>query len=381
MSFSYRTYEFAPKEVIHISEDLISRARREHRFYDVAESTMLGLLSDLIPGSALASSFLEEWKRFEADEGGLNYGIYFLYPRTNHLVRFAPLYWHRLALLMRNTTLFLDPAMQYSWEEVRKCFDNVVVGIAGCSVGNSIAHALVGDLRLGHLKIADPDCYYLHNANRVRLSHEDLGRNKSVVTAEQIHALDPYCALSVFSEGVHEHNVKDFIKGNTARDEPESTVIVEETDSPDMKLFIREQARSHRKPVVMVTDLGSAVQRDVRRFDLIPDLPLTYGVSDQELYATRDAWRADLANKDRFFEFAFALAGTHHNRLPELKRIILKEQPPLFGCVPQLGSTAMMAGGVASEAVVRLVLGHALCERLFINKHTGEVVAEGEIFV
>ena len=146
-----------------------------------------------------------------------------------------------------------------------------------------------------------------------------------------------------------------------------------------MKIFIREQARKHKKPVVMVSDLGSAVHLDVRRFDMASDLPLAAcGVSDDELYSARDQWRADLANRNKFFKFAFSLIGTHYKLVPEFKKIIFRETSPLFAGIPQLGSTAMMAGGVASEAVARLLLGFKMPERIFINKHTGEVVIEGE---
>lgn len=107
-------------------------------------------------------------------------------------------------------------------------------------------------------------------------------------------------------------------------------------------------------------------------------LPLAAcGVSDDELFAKRDRWRKDLANREKFWRFAFALIGTNHLRLSEFKNIILKESPPLFAGIPQLGSTAMVAGGVVAEQIARMVLGFPLPERMFLNKQTGEVVIDG----
>lgn len=353
------------------------------RIIDLVPPTIYGLLDDLVPGSELSDQFNLEFERFsllQADlesEESVGYGTWVYFPHTGKLVRFADKYWHRIALLVRNSTLIQDPEMRMSWFDIRERFDNAVIAVAGCSLGNNVAHAIARDIRPTRMKVADNKDYHLTNANRVHLTYDDLGRNKAIVTAEQLNSLDPFMDISVFSEGVHEGNIDLFVKGD-GNSEPPATVILEETDDPDMKIFIRENARKSGIPVVMVSDIGSAAQADIRRFDLDRSLSLAPLVPDEELYRKRDEWRADLANRTKFYEFAFALIGDHYKLSPEFKKIVLKENTPIFGGVPQLGSTAMMAGGIAGEVTARLLLGFKLPERVFMVKYNGKVVIEGE---
>jgi len=368
----YFEYETRPRFLGDAEEKVKDAGYSSAQKFDLVQPTIFGLLEDLVPGSDLMERFLKEQENLQS--------AWFYYPRNKHVVRFAPAFWHRIALVVRNSTLLRDREMKIAWGEIRAALENAVVAVAGCSVGNSAAHAIAGDLRPLHLKIADWKNYNINNANRVRLTYADFGVNKAVVTAEQIHAVDPFMKISVFSEGVHPGNVEDFIDGSAARQEQKASAIIEETDDPDAKIFMREQARRHRVPVVMVTDIGSAIQLDVRRFDVSDSLPLAAaGLSDEELFAKRDEWKKDLASRDKFYDFAWALIGRNYEKAAEFRRIIDKADPPLFAGVPQLGSTAMAAGGIAAEAVARLLLGFRLPERMFINKHTGETLVQGEV--
>jgi|SRR3989344_210364 len=376
-------YETCP-QILAIEEvrDLIGRIGR-NRIIDLVPATIYGLLDDLVPGSELSNKFSSEFERFsliqtESDsEENLSYGNWVYFPRDDKLVRFAEKYWHRIALLVRNSTLIADPEMKMSWFQIRERFDNAVIAVAGCSLGNNVAHAVARDLRPLKMKVADHKDYQLTNANRVHLTYDDLNRNKAIVTAEQLNSLDPFMDVSVFSEGVHEGNIDLFVNGDGGS-ESSATVILEETDDPDMKIFIRENARKSGIPVVMVSDVGSAAQVDIRRFDLDRSASLAPLVSDADLYQKRDEWRRDLANRKKFYEFAFSLIGNHYNLSPEFRQIVLKENLPMFGGVPQLGSTAMMAGGIAGEVTARLLLGFKLPERMFMIKYNGQVVIEGE---
>lgn len=363
-------------------KDLLVKMKPD-RIIDLVPPTIYGLLDDLIPGSELSDKFNLEFERFSLlqinseSEENISYGIWVYFPNTDKLVRFTDEYWHRIALLVRNSTLILDPEMKMNWFEVRERFDKAVIAVAGCSLGNNVAHAIARDVRPFRMKVADNKDYHLTNANRVYLTYNDLGRNKAVVTAEQLNSLDPFMDISVFSEGVHEGNIDLFISGDGVS-EPRATVILEETDDPDMKIFIRENARRSGIPVVMVSDIGSIAQIDIRRFDLDRSLSLAPLVSDQDLYRKRDEWRADLASRSKFYEFAFSLIGHNYRLTKEFKQIVLKENIPMFGGVPQLGSTAMMAGGIAGEVTARLLLGFKLPERMSIMKYNGQTVIEGE---
>ncbi len=353
----------------------------KENIFDLLLPTFYGLLEDLVPGSEIAEMFQKEWEHFqELETKSLDYtnAVWVYYPRKNHLVKYAPVYWHRLSLLVRNSTLQRDEALIMDWQEIRNIFESATVAIAGCSLGGNVAHAIAGDMRPGHIKIADQKSFHMSNANRIKINYEEIGRNKATVIAEQIHSIDPFANISTYTDGLWEGNLSDFIDGGQDVAEPKTTVIVEEVDDIEMKLLIREKARQSRIPVIMVSDIGSAVQLDVRRFDRDPNLSLAFqGVSDDELYKIRDEWRTD-PSRDKFFNFFLTMVGKSCLKVPEFKRILLKEDEPVFGGAPQLGSTAMMAGGVASEAVARILLGYELPERMFINKHTGEVIIEGK---
>lgn len=380
-----RKYETHPRILNIVETASLLEKIKPNLVIDLVPPTIYGLLDDLVPGSDLSDKFNLAFERFinsleagSEPEAGFGYGTWVYFPYTERLVRFADKYWHRTALLVRNSTLILDPEMKMSWLDVRERFDNAVVAVAGCSLGNNVAHAVAWDIRPLRMKIADHKDYQLTNANRVRLTYDDLGRNKAVVTAEQLHSLDPFMEISVFSEGIHERNIDLFVNGDGAS-EPKATVILEETDDPDMKILIRENARRSGIPVIMVTDVGSAAQVDIRRFDLDRSLSLAPLVTDDELYSTRDEWQRDLANRSKFYEFAFALIGRHYQLSPEFRQIVLKENASMFGGVPQLGSTAMTAGGIAGEVTARLLLGFKLPERRFMLKYKGQVITEGEM--
>lgn len=331
------------------------------RTFDLVPQTVEGFLDDLIPGSDLMNKFMAEFENMPS--------VWVYYPRKKDLVRFTSPSWHRLALIIRNSFLLRDPNLEKSWEEIRDIFKKTVVAVAGCSVGNSVAHGIMRDLRPDSIKIADKKNYHLTNGNRVHLSYEDFGRNKAIVTAEQIHALDPFVKISVFPSGIYGDSLSDFVDN--------STVVIEETDSPKAKIAIRKKAREKKVPVIMVSDIGSAIQLDVRRFDINPDMPLTScSTSDDKLFTASEEFDSN-PNRQNFYKFFESVVGEHYKKAVEFKKIIHREDPPIFGGVPQLGSTVMVGGGIVAEMVARLVLGHKLPERLFFQKHTGEIIHEG----
>lgn len=353
-------------------------------YFDLVPPTMEGLFEDLIPGSDMKNELLKEWELFQEHQDEPNcYGTLVWYPRTKELVRFAPQFWHRLSLLVRNKTLYQDPEMKLSWEEVRKLFEEAVIAVAGCSLGNNVAHTIAWDLRPLSMKIGDFKEFHMANGNRVRLTYRDFGRNKTAVTAEQLQSVDPFLSISLFPEGIHEENIDNFIVG--------STVIVEEIDDLETKILIREAARKHKVPVVMASDIGTAVQLDVRRFDKDQSISLMgCGVSDEQLYAALHRWRTTGKEED-FMNVFFAIVGTHCMRIPEFKQLMMrglssemknsaplvKEVAPVFKGLPQLGSTAAMSGALATDAVARILLGFRLQERIFIDKRDGFSATEG----
>lgn len=308
------------------------------------------------------------FKSLKAEEKKINAGVWFFYPADKKFVRFPPPFWHRLALVAKNSFLLRDPEMKMNWEEIREIFEKSVIAVAGCSVGSNIIHAIVQDLRPLHIKIADLKEFHITNANRVKISYKDLGKNKAVAAAEQIHAIDPFIKISIYPAGLCSQNLDYFINGSAAIEEPQASIVIDEIDDLKMKLEIRRQARKTRIPVIMATDIGSAVLLDIRRYDINQKLPYAPEVSDEQL--------EELADKKDFFGFFKAIVG-EKNIPPEFKNIM--ESIPLFQGAAQLGSTAATAAGITAEAVARILLGWKMPERMFFNKQTGEVRKEGEM--
>ena len=180
----------------------------------------------------------------------------------------------------------------------------------------------------------------------------------------------------VFEEGIMETNVASFLCGDETIGEPKTSMLIDEIDDIEMKIKIREAARAYRIPVIMVTDIGSAVQLDVRRFDKNSALSLFPCVSDAIVSEIYERWKKNLGNQERFYEFFFAVVGPHALEISEFRRIVFKEDEIIFGGAPQLGSTAMAAGGIAAEAAARIILGHNTPDRMFIDKFTGKVIRQ-----
>jgi molybdopterin/thiamine biosynthesis adenylyltransferase len=141
------------------------------------------------------------------------------------------------------------------------------VAVVGASAGHAIAYALAQEGLAGTIRVADFDTVELSNLNRIPATVADLGLNKSVVLARRISELDPYLNVEVFTSGVTEDTIAAFLH--------DIDVVIEECDSLDVKLLVREHAKRLGIPVLMETsDRGTL---DVERFDLEPDRPLFHG--------------------------------------------------------------------------------------------------------
>ncbi|QNK82065.1 Rv1355c family protein [Nakamurella sp. PAMC28650] len=147
-------------------------------------------------------------------------------------------------------------------------FRRLKIGVVGLSVGHAIAHTLALEGLCGQLRLADFDSIELSNLNRIPGSVFDVGVNKAVVAARRIAELDPYLDVQVFAEGLTEQSMAGFFDG--------LDLVVEECDSLDMKVRIRQEARRRRIPLLMETsDRGLF---DVERYDQEPGRSLFHGL-------------------------------------------------------------------------------------------------------
>lgn len=219
----------------------------------------------------------------------------------------------------------------------------VTVGVAGLSVGHVIAHTLALEGLCGRLRLADFDAIDLSNLNRIPATVLDLGVNKAVVTARRIAELDPWLDTEVHPEGITDETIDAFLDG--------LDVLVEEADSLDVKVRLREGARARGIPVVMVTSDRGLL--DVERFDLEPDRPLFHGlVGDLD-----SATLASLSTRDKVPHVMRILGAADLS--PRIAASMV-EVGTTLSTWPQLGGDVVLGAAQVAAAVRRLGLGQDL---------------------
>jgi len=216
----------------------------------------------------------------------------------------------------------------------------VTIGVVGQSVGHAIAHTLALEGSCGLLRLADFDDIELSNLNRVPGTIFDIGLNKAVVTARRIAELDPYLPVEVFTGGVDENSVDEFLRG--------LSIVLEECDSLDVKFVVRDGARRHRLPLLM--DTSDRGLFDVERFDLEPDRPPFHGL----LGATAAADLRGLSTKDKA-PHVLRILGP--GELSARMAASLAEIDRTVTTWPQLGGDVQLGAAIAVTAVRRIGLG------------------------
>ena len=222
-------------------------------------------------------------------------------------------------------------------------FRRVGVAVVGLSVGHVIAHTLVLEGLCGRLTLADFDEIELSNLNRIPASLLDLGVNKAVSAARRIAEIDPYLPVRILPGGAVRETFDVLFDG--------IDVLVEECDSLDVKLTVRDEARRRRVPVLMETsDLGLL---DVERFDLDPDRPMLHGLVGD---LSADTLRG-LSTEEKI---PYVMSIIDAARVSARMAASLIEVERTVSTWPQLGGDVILGGATVAAAVRRLVLGPEL---------------------
>ncbi|REE96767.1 Rv1355c family protein [Thermomonospora umbrina] len=216
----------------------------------------------------------------------------------------------------------------------------LVVGVVGQSVGHAIAHTLAMEGVCAELRLADFDDLEAANLNRVPASLFDIGLNKAVVTARRIAELDPYLPVTVYPEGITDEVIDGFFDG--------LSIVVEECDSLDVKLAVREAAQRHRVPLLMETSDRGLL--DVERYDLEQDRPPFHGMLD-------GAGRADLRGLSTRDKAPYVIRILDAQGLSTDFAASLVEIDQTLSSWPQLGGDVQLGGATVAAAVRRIGLG------------------------
>ena len=217
------------------------------------------------------------------------------------------------------------------------------IGVAGLSVGHVIAHTLAAEGLCGELRLADFDGIELSNLNRVPATVLDLGLNKADVAARRIAELDPYLQIRVLDVGLTFDTVDEFLDG--------LDIVVEECDSLDMKVILREGARARRIPVLMATSDRGLV--DMERFDLEPQRPILHGL----LGELDVALLLGMSSREKV---AYMLRFLEAERLSPRVAASVIEIDRTLSTWPQVSSDVVLGATALAEAVRRIGLGEEL---------------------
>jgi molybdopterin/thiamine biosynthesis adenylyltransferase len=217
------------------------------------------------------------------------------------------------------------------------------IGVVGLSAGHAIAYTLAAQGLCGELRLTDFDDLELSNLNRIPASVLDLGVNKAAVCARRIAELDPYLPVTVLPTGITPQTVGDFLDG--------LDIVIEECDSLDAKVLIREVARSRRMPVLMATSDRGLL--DVERFDIEPSRPIMHGL----LGDVDTARLANLSNEDKL---PYALRIADASQVSARMAASLVEVGKTLSTWPQLSSEVALNASIVAEAVRRIGLREKL---------------------
>ncbi|MGW9372748.1 ThiF family adenylyltransferase [Streptomyces xanthophaeus] len=267
------------------------------------------------------------------------YGRWVWYPWSGRLVHVLPEAEFRLVRTDRNRDKIT--------REEQQSLLRRRIGVIGLSVGSSAALTCAMEGVGGAFRLADFDRLGLSNLNRLRSGVHELGLEKSVLCARRMYELDPYLDVEVHRSGVNEENIEEFF-GDPAHG---LDLLIEECDTPWVKVAAREYARSRRVPVLMDTNDRGLL--DIERFDIEPDRPLFHG-------RTGTTTAADVLALDREATIRFLLAVVDEQRLSPAMSDALTRVGRTLSSWPQLASGVMLGAALVTDTARRILLGEPL---------------------
>ncbi len=225
-------------------------------------------------------------------------------------------------------------------EDEQKHFYNAIIGIAGLSVGSSVAFAIALQGGGKRLRLADMDHLALSNTNRVLAGAPDLGVPKVVMAARRIFEINPYIEIELYPDGLTEDNIEQFFEG--------LSVVIDELDNLAMKYLIREHAQQKKIAVVMAADNGDNAVVDIERYDLDPQPAFFQGRIGDVSYN-------ELKKLDKF---GIGKTITKHigpeNVTVRMQQSLLEMGKTIVSW-PQLGGAAMINGAAVAYCVRKIV--------------------------
>ncbi len=276
-------------------------------------------------------AFQSELNDFLAEHRLPNIGNWIFYPWLNTAVRILPKAEFRHVRYSRNKNKIKE-------SEQNELFTKTV-GIIGLSVGQTVGVTMAMEGSFGRIKIADFDVLDLSNMNRLRAGVHQIGLPKTTLLARAIVEMDPFMEVILFPDGITAENLSNFTDG--------LDLLMEESDSLEVKIESRKWAKKQGIPVIM--DTSDRGMLDVERFDNEKDRALFHG-----LVPNIESIDISTISSEQRMQILMQLVD-----YPNLSDR-LKESYALLGSElvtwPQLAADVMAGGGHAAEAARRILL-------------------------
>lgn len=148
-----------------------------------------------------------------------------------------------------------DRNLGFMTERDRDTLNNSVVAIAGTGGDGGELAVRLARMGVRRFRLADPENFDIENLNRQEGSnYETVGRNKAEVIAEVIGKIHPDAEIELYTDGVTEDNVEQFVSG--------SDVVIDETEftQPELGVMIARASREENLPVFMGLNVGHGGQ-------------------------------------------------------------------------------------------------------------------------
>jgi molybdopterin/thiamine biosynthesis adenylyltransferase len=209
------------------------------------------------------------------------------------------------------------------------------------SVGRAVATTMALERIFGEMRMADFDTLDLSNLNRLKAPIYDLGLPKVCSVAREILSIDPYLKLTLYDQGATNENLEQFLTVGGRLD-----LLVDECDSLEIKIRVRQWAKKMQIPVVMETsDRGML---DVERFDLEPNRSIFHGLLDE--------FDIEEALKDPNLKWEMLLKLVQFENLSDRAKASMAEIGKTLKTWPQLASAVMLGGGTVTDVSRRILL-------------------------
>lgn len=294
------------------------------------------------------SQLKNEFEAFLSSIDLEKFGNWVYYPWNNNLIRILPEDQFIQVRTIRNKY-----KITLKEQEILK---NKCVGIVGLSVGQSVSLAIAMERIAGSMIIADFDHLELGNMNRIRTGLHNIGTLKTIVVAREIAEIDPYIDVKCFHEGVTPENIDSFFEHSGKPID----ILIDECDSIDVKIALREKSRKTKTPVLM--DTSDRGMLDVERYDLNPGMNLFHGlVTPDDLerlkHAKTSEERVDIVSKIINIE-----------TMSEGLRNSMKEIGKTITTWPQLGADVMLGGAITAMMTRKILLNKSeVTGRFFVD--------------